>query len=160
MLPDAVAALAAAGGTAMVGAMVTDAWEAARDGCAQLFARAGTDRRAVIEAQLVDDADTVAHMDEAEREQVRQELAPVWRRRLGRLLEEHPDANTDLENLIVEIQKALPPDQGQHMQTQINIARENARVFGVMGGDIHYHEGAASPSRPPGTGDRTAGPPP
>ena len=40
MLSEALAALAATGGTALVGAMATDAWQTARDRVLRLFGRA------------------------------------------------------------------------------------------------------------------------
>jgi hypothetical protein len=52
MLTDALEALAAAGGTALVGAMATDAWQAVREKVAHIFSRQGTQRRAAVEAQL------------------------------------------------------------------------------------------------------------
>jgi hypothetical protein len=153
MLAETLMALAAAGGTTLVGAMATDAWEAARDGVARLFGRAGADRRTVIEGQLAEDADTLAHVGEAEREQVRQELVPVWRRRLARLLEEHPDASveTELRDLVARVQAALPPAQQAWVQ---NNTAHGGNLFAVQGGnqEINYHGGASDPDRDgPGT---------
>src|SRR5215207_345905 len=118
MLAETLMTLAAAGGTTLVGAMATDAWAAARDGVARLFGRAGADQQSVTEHQLAEDADTLARVGEAEREQVRQELVPVWRRRLVRLLEEHPDAaiEAELRDLVARVQSALPPAQQAWVQ--------------------------------------------
>jgi len=52
MLVEALAALAGAGGTALVGAMATDAWNSTRSGVARLFGRGGTAQQTAIEAQF------------------------------------------------------------------------------------------------------------
>jgi hypothetical protein len=142
MLAEALSALAAAGGTALVGAMATDAWQTTRDGIGRLFGRGDTGRRTVIEAQLDEDAETVAHTEDAEREQARQELVLVWRRRLVQLLEEQPDTEAGLRDLIARVQAALPPSEQAWVQT--NIAH-GGNLFAVQGGSqkINYHGSAA-----------------
>jgi hypothetical protein len=63
---------------------------------------------------------------------------------LARLLEEHPDAESGLEELISYVREAVPAGQRQWMQT--NIARDNSRLFAVQGGSIIYHETPSSSS--------------
>lgn len=95
MLTEALTALGATGGTVVVGAMATDAWPTTRGGVARLFSRGGHDRHNVIQSALDDDAGLLADTEEADRERVRRELVVVWRRRIVRLLDRHPDAVTD-----------------------------------------------------------------
>lgn len=138
MLTEALTALGAAGGTAVVGAMATDAWKTTRDGVARLFSWGGQGRREAIEAQLEEDAGTLADTDEADREQVRQKLVEVWRQRIERLLEQHPDAATDLQDLITRVQTALP--LGQQAWVQHNTATAGGTVIAHQGtGAQHIH---------------------
>ncbi|SDW93249.1 hypothetical protein SAMN05216215_1006117 [Saccharopolyspora shandongensis] len=147
MLAEVLAALAGAGGTAVVGAMATDAWEGTRDGVARLFSRGGEDRQRVVEAQLDEDAEVLnASASPEEQDQVRRELAPVWTRRLSRLLEEHPDAEGELREVVDRVQEELPG--GARSWTQTNIARDGATQFAVQGGNVIYHQ-----ARPAAEGD-------
>ncbi|MDQ4033901.1 MAG: hypothetical protein M3332_17315 [Actinomycetota bacterium] len=111
MLTEALAALAAAGGTAVVGAMATDAWQAARSGITRVLSRSGSPRQEVIEAQLDEDAGVLERTREADRDQIRQELLPVWRRRLGDYLQQHPDAAEELGELVDQVREQLPSSQ-------------------------------------------------
>lgn len=143
MLTDALEALAAVGGTAVVGAMATDAWHEVRDSVAQMFSRQGDQRRAAIEAQM--DSNAVLVEGASDPDQARQGLMPLWQMELARLLEQHPAAEPELEELIAFARDALPAGQQRWVQT--NIARDNSRLFAAQGGTIIYHE---SPSPDPG----------
>lgn len=144
MLTEALTALGAAGGTAVVGAMATDAWKTVRDHVVRLFARGGAGRQKAIEAALDEDASILADTEEAEREQVRQELVAAWRRRIVHLLNQYPDVADDLQGLISWVHAALPP--GQQAWVQHNTATAGGTVIahqGTGGQHIHY-------VRPPG----------
>lgn len=155
MLTDALAALAASGGRALVGAMATDAWQAARNGMAKLFSRQGPHRQAAVQAQL--DGNVALVERASDPGLAREGLVPLWHMELTRLLEEHPAAEAELEELITQMRDALPAEQ-QHW-VQINLARDNSRLFAVQGGNIFYHESPASdrpessPQRDIGEGD-------
>ncbi|GAA4727166.1 hypothetical protein [Phytohabitans rumicis] len=149
MLSEALAALAASGGTALVGAMATDAWTVTRAGVSRLLKHVGPGRRDAIEAQL--DANVALVERAHDPEQARQALAPVWQLQLTQLLEEHPELETALVDLTTAIQAALPAQHQQWVQT--NIARDNSRLFAVQGGNVFYHEapppaGQERPSSP------------
>jgi hypothetical protein len=138
MLTEALTALGAAGGTAVVGAMATDAWKATRDGVVRLFSRDGVGRQDVTKTTLDEDADLLADTEQADREQVRQELVAVWRRRMVQLLDRHPDVAIDLQNLIVRVQAALP--SGQQAWVQHNSATAGGTVIAHQGtGAQHIH---------------------
>ncbi|MGH3856201.1 MAG: hypothetical protein ACRDR6_22480 [Pseudonocardiaceae bacterium] len=118
--------------------MATDAWEAARDHVARLFDRGDASRLEAIEAVLDGDADILIGADEADRESVRQELAAVWRRRMVRLLDQHPDVAPDLEELITAIRVRLPPEQQGWVQH--NTATAGGTVIAHQGtGSQHIH---------------------
>jgi hypothetical protein len=55
MVVEWIAASAAAGGTALIGAAATDAWQTARDGVVKLFARGG-ERRAELVSCVINSA--------------------------------------------------------------------------------------------------------
>jgi hypothetical protein len=150
MFVEPLVALAAAGAMALVGAIATDMWQATRTGIVGLFKRDGEIRGVAIEAQLDEDAATVVRAAPADIEQARQELVPVWQRRLTQLLHDHPDAETELRDLVTAVREGLPAEQRGWVQT--NIAHGNSTVFAVQGGNLHYHQ-APTGQVPPAAGD-------
>ncbi|GIF51115.1 hypothetical protein DFJ67_0288 [Asanoa ferruginea] len=136
MLSEALAALATSGGTVLAGAIATDAWKVARDGIGRLFGKAGPESRAAVEAQL--DTNVALVERSAEPERARQALAPLWQLQFTQLLEDNPELEADLRELVRQVEAALPAQQQQWVQT--NVARDNARLFAVQGGNIVYHE--------------------
>ncbi|MGH3907240.1 MAG: hypothetical protein ACRDTE_24145 [Pseudonocardiaceae bacterium] len=144
MLVEGLAALAGAGGTALVGAMATDAWQVTRAGVARLFGRGGAVRQAAIEAQLDNNAILVDHAaDPGEIDEIRQSLAGMWRLELATLLRQHPDAEDELRALVAQIHDALPASQQTWVQT--NIARDQATQNIVQHGNLHVHPGGTGP---------------
>ncbi|MFI5854260.1 hypothetical protein [Streptomyces parvulus] len=92
MLVEALLALAAAGGGAIVQAAGTDAWNGMRSGIARMLGR-GETAREHGELERLDRTQAVleaANEDEVER--VRTAQAAVWQSRLEMLLEELPEA--------------------------------------------------------------------
>lgn len=138
MVLEWVAALASAGGAALIGAAATDAWSAARDGALALFLRAGDRRRELAAARLDADASTIEAAPEEQRDAVRARLLPGWQTRLADLLEEHPEARKELMAWVARVRDQLPPAQQSWMQT--NTAREQGTVFAVQGGSQHIYE--------------------
>jgi hypothetical protein len=143
-----LAELAAAGGSALVGAMATDAWQATRSGVAGLFGRGGSAQQAAVEAQLDGNAALVAQAEDPE--EVRRSLAPVWRLQLEALLGQHPGVEEELRALVAQVCLALPAAQQSWVQT--NIARDRATQNIVQHGTLHVHSGGAGPigGDPPG----------
>jgi hypothetical protein len=113
----AVAKVAGAGGTALVGAMATPGWQTTRSGVSGLFGCDGPAHQTAIEAQLDAHAALVALA--ADPDEVRQGLAVVWRVALGTLLRQHPEAEEKLRALLVQIYEALPARQQVWVQTTI-----------------------------------------
>ncbi len=110
MLEEAAAELAAAGGTALVTAMVTDGWESFKDRFARLLGRG--DAKAVdrATARLEESQALLAALAGAELQRVRAEQGLAWRIRLGDLLDEQPDGEHELRSLVAEVQaRALGP---------------------------------------------------
>lgn len=138
MVAEYVADLATAGANALVGAMATDAWRAAKTGVVRLFGRTGPEQQAAIEVQLSRNATRVEQAQDAI--SVRQRLAPAWQLELESLLSEHPDAAAELTALIAEIRTQLPPAERGWVQT--NIARDRGTLFAAQGGNVIVHQTA------------------
>lgn len=154
----ALGELAHQGAVALVGAMATSTFPAAREGIARLFGRLGPDQERTAQTQLDADGDLVTGAEDAERDDVREELAMGWRRRLARLLRDDPDGAQELRALLVRLRAALPEDRQRWVQTAI--ARDHGTVYAAMGGNvIHYDLAGRPPQAPPdGAGDGAAGP--
>lgn len=155
MLAESLTALAGAGSSALIGAMATDVWQGARDGAVRLFGRSGGARGEAIGTQLDQDAVLVVRAEPAGADEIRAELLPVWRRRLLQLLEEHPDSEAELRELVARVQDALPA--GRQVWTQSNTARDHGTLFAVQGGSLHYHQAAEGQAPPPADEDGAGG---
>lgn len=154
MLAAPLAALAGAGATALIGAMATDMWQGARNGIVRLFGRGGDPGEDVLGGQLDGDAVLVVRADPADADQVRQELVPVWRRRLARLLAEHPDAEDELRKLVAQVRSGLPAQPRMWVHT--NIARDNSTLFAVQHGNIHHQSPPGEVPPPADDAERTS----
>jgi len=157
------AAVAEAGGTAVAGAMATDAWQATRSGVVGLFGRRGPAGQAAIEARLDANAALVSQTEDAD--EVRQGLAATWRLELGALLRQHPKAESQLRTLVVRVWEALPTPQQRWVRINIarNQATEDTAQHSVLraGEQPHYrgeeiHPGARSGGRRATGGHATA----
>ncbi|MFJ8046060.1 hypothetical protein ACIRBX_36660 [Kitasatospora sp. NPDC096147] len=95
MLTETLTALAAAGGTAVVGAAGTSLWEGIRSGTARLFGRGDADRERL---ELVELDRTAAALEAAGPEAVvavRAEQLTAWRTRLVTLLQAASEEERD-----------------------------------------------------------------
>jgi hypothetical protein len=142
--------LAESGAIALVGAMATEAFQAARSGIGRLFGRRGSGEQDAAQTRLDEDADLVGHTEASEQDEVRGDLARVWRRRLRLLLNEDPESGRELSELVARIQAALPQTQQQWVQT--NIARSHGTVYSAQGGNVIHYQ---TPDRrvPPAPGE-------
>jgi len=121
--------------------MTSKEWPPARDHALQLFRYAEPRQRTFLEVLLDEDATALAGAPAAELGSLRQQLAAGWRRQLGRLLADRPDAAADLRELVARLRDALPADPAPAARSysQTNIARGNATVFAVLDGNLHNH---------------------
>lgn len=108
MLPEALAALAAAGGTALVEAATTDAWETAKHGMIRLFARSPGEPAGAVEARLERTRESLTAGDADQRGRQRAD----WTVRLEDLLQETPAAEGELRDLLTTLRP-----------TQVNIVQ-------------------------------------
>lgn len=121
-----LAALAAAGATALVQQMVTDGWGNVRDRVVAFFAR-GRDEE-VVQGELEESrADLVAARD-ADDEDAADDVRASWRVRLRRTLRDDPEAAAELRALLDELSppSAVPSSLTVH----------NSVSGGVSGGVV------------------------
>jgi hypothetical protein len=143
MVLEALAALAASGGAALVSAAATDAWQSARAGFVRLFTR-GNESAELVGSRM---DQTAAEVEAAaERDVVRERLLPDWQLRLSDLLEEHPGLAAELDELTRQVQAQLPAAQQEWVQTRFEVrAGRDAYTAGRDQTITHHHGGAATP---------------
>jgi hypothetical protein len=143
MLTEALTALASAGGTALVTAMVTDGWEGARARFARLFGRGDAARAEAAAGRLEQSRAALAGLSGPDLERARIEQEIVWRTRLGDLLEHDPAAEQELRTVVAEVQvqaagSAGPVEQHvaafDHAQQAIQGHGVQNVTFGGQGG--------------------------
>ncbi|GHH94649.1 hypothetical protein [Streptomyces capillispiralis] len=123
MLLEALSALAAAGGGALVQAMATDAWQECRERTARLLGRGDPQEESRQEARLERAREElVAAGDDTEQVAARQTAA--WRTRFEDLLED-------------------APQQAEQLRDLVAFVREQARAGGVAAGQVTVHATAS-----------------
>jgi hypothetical protein len=100
MLGEALASLASAGGSALVTAMVTDAWEDLKARFAHLIGRGKVKETEAAAARLEQSRAALTGLSGSDLERAQAELEIVWRTRLADLLEEDPSAEKELRTLV------------------------------------------------------------
>ncbi|MET9886482.1 hypothetical protein ABZZ20_25760 [Streptomyces sp. NPDC006430] len=115
MLAEALMALAAAGGAAVVQAAGTDAWEGTRDRLARWSARGDAERERAELERLDRSAAEIAAADDASADRVRTRQEVAWQTRIETVLEGldgqgRAEAAAVLEELLH--QAALRPSDG------------------------------------------------
>ncbi len=144
MLEQALMALAASGGTALVAAAGTDAWGGLRQSVARWFAR-GDEQRERTELERLDQtAAALRSIDpaEAERAQVAQEAA--WQARIETVLESLNDAERDQAAMQLRSLLAQHAPQGgvsageggQAVGGNVHIEADHGSVAGWNVGDV------------------------
>jgi hypothetical protein len=155
MLEDMLAGLAKAGGSAIVAAMATDAWQTAKSRVTRLLGRGDERREHSVEEALDEDAALLEGAG-TDIDLARAELAPVWGRRLAMLLEENPGVAGELRELVERLRADLPTVQQSWLQ-QYNTATAGGTVIahqGPGGQHIYYDRDLRSIREQGGTADR------
>jgi hypothetical protein len=136
VIPEALMAAAAAGGSALVGAAATDAWTTARTGLLKLFARGG--HREEAAARWADDmAAELRAAPHGDRSALEQRWAQTWQQRLSDLVEEHPQLGDDLRAWAETVRSQLPSQQQGWVNTFV--AGDQAHQYNAPGGSITVH---------------------
>ncbi|MGC0334191.1 hypothetical protein RKD23_007181 [Streptomyces sp. SAI-170] len=153
MLPEALTALAAAGGTAVVQAAGTNAWEGFRQAVARWFGRGDDDRERVELERLDRSAAELTAVSEGGADRLRLRQEAVWQTRFEQLLEALPEAEREqaaaaLRALLAErtpTSAVSAGDGGLAVGGDVRIHADHGSVAGgVIQGDIHL----GNPSRP------------
>ena len=131
--------IAKAGGEALVESMPTESWPWTRERALTLFRTMDPTRADVFESWLDESAQDVRSARPDEQEELQRELVSLWRRRLDRLLTEHPAAENELRGLIERIRAVRPADARAGAKKMTAIARDQGTVYAVMDGNIHQH---------------------
>ena len=113
MLGEAAAELAAAGGTALVTAMVTDGWEGIKARFARLLGRGDAKETEGAVTRLEECRAMLGVLAGAELQRARAEQELAWRLRLGDLLERQPDRASELRSLVAEVQARVGDPAGR-----------------------------------------------
>ncbi|MFD8216330.1 hypothetical protein ACFV2U_21930 [Streptomyces sp. NPDC059697] len=135
---DWVAALAQAGGTTLVTAMASDAWQGVRDAFGRLLGRGNADRENRALARLDAAAATVAQTSGQDGDAVLGQVAGQWQTRLQDFLEEYPEAREQLEALIEQARSQVPEEHAVHVTQTISrsTVKGNAIQVGTVRGDF------------------------
>jgi hypothetical protein len=150
VLTEALAALAGAGGTALVEAVTTDAWQKAKTGFARLLGRGDQRRMAVIEGRLESTRAELAPLSGAALTRAREARAAEWTTRLRDALEEDPTSADLLRELLGELASAgvVAAETGSHSMVVGGNVSNVATSGGIAAGVIHGDVSTANPSRP------------
>jgi hypothetical protein len=150
-LVEALIALAALAGNAVVTAAVTDAWGGAKKGFARLLGRGDPDKTKAVERRLEETRDQLAGATGADLERVRAALEAQWTTRLSDLLEDDPGVEDDLRALVEEIQAQVSASEhslaaGRDMSISggVNIADR----AGVVARDVYGSISTGNPTQP------------
>jgi hypothetical protein len=144
MEPGWLITLAASGGSALVGAVATDAWQLARGGLTALFGRAGARRQELAAEQADQTAAEIEATSDAEQASVRDRLATRWQDRLVDFLTEFPEAEDELRAWAASVRAQLPAQHQNWMN--LFVARDNATQYNAPGGSITvHHQGDGKP---------------
>lgn len=125
-----------AAGTALVGAMATDAWQHARSSAVALWRRVHPQRVPAIEDELAEVRVEVLAAREAGDTEAEAGLAVDWQRRLHRLLRDDPSLADELRRVLdEELTPLLPSTEGTRITSVEMHARASgsARIFQAAG---------------------------
>ncbi|WP_432182461.1 hypothetical protein [Streptomyces sp. NBC_00063] len=146
MLSEAMAAIAAAGGTAVVQAAGTDAWTGLRQQVAQWFGRGNPQRENAELARLDRTAGELERAEPAEADHVRIRQQAAWQARIEAVLEDLNDtervqATAELRALLAQHSSQLGASAGNGglaVGANLGIRAENGSIAaGVIHGGAH-----------------------
>ncbi|WP_210591512.1 hypothetical protein [Streptomyces sp. GESEQ-35] len=143
-----LATLVATGATTVVGLMVTETWEQARQRVVRLFARTG--EATTVDEDLDESRDTLAAVagtsDEGD---FTSDITAMVRLRLRRLLEQAPDAADELHLFIEEFAAAASSGETGGVHNSITGGMQHGPVFqGQSFSNLTIHSaGAEAPDQ-------------
>ncbi|WP_410646460.1 hypothetical protein [Amycolatopsis sp. cmx-4-54] len=154
MLEEALVALAAAGGTALVEAAATDAWTKTKERFARFLGRGDQQQALVVEGRLERTHTELLPLTGAELQRAREVRATEWATRLRDVLEEHPESADELRG-VVEQSKAdgvsVTAVTGDHSVVVGGDSTTSATSGGVAAQVIHGNVSTSGNPPQPGT---------
>jgi hypothetical protein len=150
MLAEGLMALAQFAGQTVVGAAITDVWEAARHKFAQLLGRGDPEKTKLVERRLAETHEQLTAAAGADLEQVRAAQAQRWEGRFADLLDEDPAVEADLRALVEEIQAMMPTvvSAADHAVAAGRDVKVSASGGGVAAAVIHGNVAPPNPTGP------------
>ncbi|PKK15922.1 hypothetical protein [Thermomonospora sp. CIF 1] len=109
MLTEALAALAGAAGTGLVTAMTTDVWQQVRTRAARVLGRGDAREEERQQERLERARREVLQAPEGQAEEVRRRQGEAWRTRFADLLEDTPQAEAQVRELVAFLAKHAAP---------------------------------------------------
>jgi hypothetical protein len=131
---DVMTQLAQAGATAIVAAMVTDAWQQMRMSIAAVLGRGAPERVSAEEAELEASREQILQAGDDERDEVTRDQLAQWRGSLRRLMATDPDAADDLQALVDSLRDELPAEEVGEQARVIQNARADRGSTVVQAG--------------------------
>ncbi|MCT9084476.1 hypothetical protein [Streptomyces fulvoviolaceus] len=131
-----------AAGTALVGAMATDAWQQARSSLVELWRRVRPEQAEVVDAELGDVRAQVLAARQAGEADTEQALVADWQLRIQALLRANPAVAVELRQLLdTQLAPALSADERSRIGTLVMRAEASGsgRVY-QAGRDQHITE--------------------
>lgn len=142
-------ALASLAGNTLVAAAVTDGWESARRKIAGLFGRGAPD--AATERRLDATRAQLNAASAADRDRIHAELGARWAARLQDLMEDDPDTEAKLTQVVREISALLPSVANQAVANLLAAGRDisiNSDRGGVAAGVLSGNVSPPGPTLP------------
>ncbi|MEU0645992.1 hypothetical protein [Streptomyces umbrinus] len=127
-----------AAGTALVGAMATDAWEQIRDAMVALWRRARPERAEAVGSELEELRNQVLDARSHDDNDTEDALTGAWRIHLQQLLRQNPALVVELRHVL---DHHLTPALSEEVQARVQSIVQSATVSGGVsiqaGRDVH-----------------------
>ncbi|GGW39118.1 transketolase [Streptomyces griseoloalbus] len=128
-----------AAGTALVGAMATDAWQQARTSAVELARRVHPERVPAVEAEPAEVREEVLTAREADDADAENGLAQDWQRKLQRLVRDHPEPARELRRVPdQELAPLVPHRNGPSGPGTVSTATAGDNSTVIQGRDIRF----------------------
>lgn len=128
-------ALVVQAATALMGAMITDAWKTVKERFIDLFRHSVTKQQGTVARQLAEDEELLD--GSADKDATRQLLIPRWAAVLNLLPLQDPEVERELVEFVSAAHTAMSePERNWVIKVQNNNAKEGGTVDAVQDGDL------------------------
>lgn len=134
----AILALATSGANSIVSLMASDAWSQVKSGFSRILGRGDSAETDVIAGQLEAARLELESATARNDAQAEDELRADWRGKLRRLLLEDPEAQSQLRDLLRELEPLMPTASSSPTINQSAIARDGGKVY-QQGSGVQYN---------------------